>query len=223
MTVENVIRAAEAAGLREIALTDHIHPGEAWKLKRNLPLLREQLENTPHSIKVYVGAELSAYGEEKYTPINTAEAPDYRLYAHNHYHMFGWEQPEDDSPAGYKEHCRRVMTAVIKSGNADCMAHPFNDHYIVREFGETKGFSPGDITGLWSDNELGDMLSLGREYSVAWEINAAACRQAPAFIRRLWRIGKETGACFLFGTDAHRLENIRSEEELAFIRTLLSD
>lgn len=223
MTLQNIIAAAEKAGLREIALTDHIHPGETWKLKRNLPLLRETLDASPRTVSVLLGAELSAYGEDKYTLRDSEKLPGYSLYAHNHYHMFGWEQPEDDSPFGYKEHCKKVMTAVIKSGKADCMAHPFNDYYIVREFGETKGFRLGDIAGLWTENELGDMLTLGKEHGVAWEINAVSCRQAPELVRKYWHIGKEVGACFLFGTDAHVLSNIYPADEISGIIRLLSD
>ncbi len=208
MTIENIIREAEAAGLKEIALTDHIHPGESWKLKRNVPMLRKQLSEIEHKIKVRIGAELSAYGEEKYTLKNSEAELDFRLYAHNHYHMFGWEQPEDKSPAGYKEHCKKVLTSVITGGKADCMAHPFNDHYIVREFGEKYGFAPGDITSLWTDDELGDMLELGKRNGVAWEINLSSCLQQPEFMKRYYHIGKQAGACFLFGTDAHVIADI---------------
>lgn len=223
MTPENIIRAAEAAGLREIALTDHIHPGETWKLPRNLPLLREKLENIPHTVKIYIGAELSAYGAENFTLKNAPEKPEYCLYAHNHYHMFGWEQPEDTSANGYKEHCKKVLQTVIQSGKADCLAHPFNDYYIVREFAETKGFRPGDIAGLWSENELGDLLTLGKQHGVAWEINAVSCRQAPELTKKYWSIGKEVGASFRFGTDAHTLKDIYPTEEIAFLSELLSE
>ena len=221
MTLESIIKAAEEDGLKVIAVTDHIHPGEAWKLKRNIPLLKKQLAKTEHTVKVYIGAELSAYGEEKYTLKKSDAELDYRLYAHNHYHMFGWEQPEDKSPAGYKEHCRKVLTAVITSGKADCMAHPFNDHYIVREFGEKYGFGAGDITSLWTDNELGDMLELGKKYNVAWEINVKSCLQQPEFINRYWNIGREIGVCFNFGTDAHVLADIKTSERADFIKSVL--
>lgn len=221
MTVENILMKAQSAGLTGIALTDHIHPGEAWKLARNIPLLRAQTQAVPHTLRVYAGAELSAYGEEKYTLKNSGTMPEYRLYAHNHYHMFGWEQPEDTSPEGYKEHCRKVMTNVIRSGLADCLAHPFNDHYIVREFGDRFGFRRGDITDLWTDNEIGDLLLLGAQNGVAWEINAKSCRQAPEFNKRLWNIGKETGACFLYGSDSHVLSDIADQDTADFIRMLL--
>lgn len=220
MTLESIINAAQAAGLKEIAVTDHIHPGESWKLGSSLPLLRSQLKNTEHGVRVYIGAELSAYGEKKYTLKNADHDLDYRLYAHNHYHMFGWEQPEDKSPFGYKEHCKKVLTTVITSGRADCMAHPFNDYYIVREFGERLNFSLGDITAEWSENELGDMLALGKRYSTAWEINAKSCKQAPELMKKLWALGKELGVCFNYGTDAHVLRDIRCTEAEEFIRSI---
>lgn len=208
MVIADIVKAAEKAGLREIAITDHIHPFETPKIKRNQRLLYPQREQIKTDIKIYLGAELSAHGENKYTLKYSAKRLDYHLYAHNHYHMRGWEQPDDKSPLGYKEHCKKTILAVINSGKADCMAHPFIDKYIVREFEDEYGFTPGCITNLWTDNEIGDILEAGKANGVAWEINTTAIVPYKDFMRRYFHIGKEVGVCFNLGTDAHTLQNI---------------
>lgn len=208
MTLSAIVKAAEAAGLREIAITDHIHPFETPKLRRNARVLAPQKSAIRTDLKVYLGAELSAHGVKKYT-LQYADFPlDYKLYAHNHYHMFGWEQPADRSPAGYKEHCKRVLMNAIASGKPDCFAHPFIDKYIVREFEDDYGFTYGCITNLWTDNELGDLMELAKQKQIAWELNTTAFKPYTDFMRRYYHIGKEVGVCFNLGTDAHVLGNI---------------
>ena len=208
MTLAAAVAAAERAGLQEIAITDHIHPFETPKLLRNERILRAQREELHTDVKVILGAELSAHGVNKYTLQYTSFAPEYRLYAHNHYHMRGWEQPEDRSPSGYKEHCKAVLANMIRSGKPDFFAHPFTDKYIVREFEDDYGFTPGCITDLWTDNEIGDLMQAAKEKQIAWELNTTVFMSYTAFMRRFFHIGKEEGACFLLGTDAHRPETV---------------
>ncbi len=208
MTLYAAVKAAEAAGLKEIAITDHIHPFETPKLARNRRALLPQREEIRTNVKIYLGAELSAHGVKKYT-LQYADFPlEYRLYAHNHYHMRGWEQPEDRSPQGYKEHCKQVLYNVIASEKPDCFAHPFIDRYIVREFEEDYGFTMGCITNLWTDNELGDIMTAAKEKQIAWELNTTVFRTYTDFMRRYFHIGKEVGVCFNVGSDAHCAANV---------------
>ena len=208
MTLEAAVRAAEAAGLREIAITDHIHPFETPKLRRNKRVLEPQREALQTEVKIYLGAELSAHGVNKHT-LKYADFPlEYKLYAHNHYHMRGWEQPEDRSPAGYKEHCKQTLYNAIASGRPDCFAHPFIDRYIVREFEDEYGFTPGCITNLWTDNELGDVMTAAKEKQIAWELNTTVFRTYTDFMRRYYHIGKEVGVCFNVGSDAHSADKV---------------
>ena len=208
MTLIAIAAAAERAGLREIAITDHIHPFETPKLRRNRRVLTPQRDRLQTDVKIYLGAELSAHGVKKYT-LQYADFPlEYKLYAHNHYHMRGWEQPEDRSPAGYKDHCKRVLETAIASGKPDCFAHPFIDRYIVREFEEDYGFTPGCITSLWTENEIGDLMAAAKEKQIAWELNTTVLKSYTGFMRMYFHIGKEVGVCFNLGTDAHVLENI---------------
>ena len=219
MTLEAIVAEAERAHLREIAITDHIHPYETPKLFRNRRVLTPKRDSMHTDVRVLLGAELSAYGEAKYTLRYTDETTEFNLYAHNHYHMRGWEQPEDRSPAGYKEHCRRVLENVIASGKADCFAHPFADKYIVREFEDDYGFVRGCVTDLWTENELGDLMEKAKAKGAAWELNAKLFYDYTAFMKRYFHIGKEVGVCFLLGTDAHTLADVDPAQHRDFFIT----
>ena len=224
MTAAAIVEAAERAGLREIALTDHIHPGENAYIKRNLHILKPEIEALRSDGRIYLGVELSAYGAHKYTLRYAKRLPplEYRLYAHNHYQMDGWEQPEDRSPAGYKAHCKRVLAAVIRSGKAQCLAHPFIDKYIVREFGDVYGFTFNCVTSLWTENELGDLLQLGRDHHVAWELNTSYFAAYPDLFYTYYNIGREIGVCFHTGTDAHSLAAVDPAPGKALLKRILT-
>lgn len=205
MILNDVIAAAEAFGLEEIAITNHIQACEEEKCKAQYEHLKRLAEEIPHRINIRIGAELSAYGIDKFNFHDESSPLDFNLYAHNHYHLDAWEQPEDRSAYGYKNHCTDVIKKLLISGKADAMAHPFTDGYIVREFEEDFGFTYGCITSLWTENELGDILALGKEHSTAWELNTKALIGYPEFAKMYFHLGKEIGVCFTVGSDAHRI------------------
>lgn len=208
MLYDDLIATAEKCGLREIAITNHIQPGEEDMCIEWTEHLRKDIAATDTKMKIYAGAELSAYGIDKYS-FHDSDAPlDFRMYAHNHYHLSVWEQPEDQSPMGYKNHCAETIKSVIIADKADCMAHPFTDTYIVRGLENSRGFTKGCITNLWTENELGDILTLGKEHKTAWEINTKNLIGYPEFARMYFNLGKEIGVCFTVGSDGHRLCDI---------------
>lgn len=51
-------------------------------------------------------------------------------------------------------------------------------------------------------------MALAKEHEVAWELNIGNIYGDPAFSRRMWNIGRETGSCFNMGADAHLIKNI---------------
>lgn len=209
MLVEAIMAEAERCGLTDIALVDHIQGDEEQKLAKNLPVLQKEVKELRTSVRVMVGAELSAYGVGLYSlKDNDSIQPEYRLYAHNHYHVKPWEHPEDPSPGSYKEHCKKVLRSVLVSGKADCIAHPFTDDYVAKFFpGDQKGVKDA-MTSLWTENELGDLLTLGKQHEVAFELNMSSLLSRPDFARKYFRVGKEVGAVFNIGTDAHQLHRI---------------
>ena len=204
MKLPDIIKAAETAGLQTIALTDHFNDDNTNEecIERTLSL-RAEAEKSETKLKILFGGELSAYAPGKSLENDEVrKALDYKLYSCNHYHLGFWGQPEDKSARGYAEYSLAVVGSLILSGKADCIAHPLIGRFVRILNDKTL------LTRAITDNELGDLLLLGKEHKVAWEINAGAVLGDPGFGRRLWHLGRENGVMFHYGTDAHMLAGI---------------
>ncbi|MPM79720.1 hypothetical protein SDC9_126760 [bioreactor metagenome] len=100
------------------------------------------------------------------------------------------------------------MEFVIRSGRCDCLAHPFVDRFARKYYdGDLNGVA-NLLTAAWSDNELGEIIELAKQYEVAFELNPSTILGDPIFSKRLWNFGKEIGAQFNMGTDAHNIAGI---------------
>jgi histidinol phosphatase-like PHP family hydrolase len=96
-----------------------------------------------------------------------------------------------------------ILKNLIKAKRADCIAHPFVGIYLSDILDD-----PTEATRAIADNELADILQLGKNNQIAWELNTRAIFADPQFAKRLWAIGNEVGVKFLLGTDAHHLSEI---------------
>ncbi len=214
MRVKDIIRKAEEFGLERIALVDHFNDADAPIIEKN-KADKYVAECYEAKVKILFGAELSAYGVGKWLDSDEVNSKlDYRLYAANHYHLDFWEHPEDKSPEGYAKHSFDVLSTLIKSGRADCIAHPVMAGYI-RCF-EDKNC----VTNAMTDNQLGDLLTLARDNKTAWEINRDDALAFPEFSKRFWNLGKEIGVVFHFGSDAHTIQNMNPEVRIDELRAL---
>lgn len=201
MKVQDIIKTAEEAGLVMIALTDHDGADKINAVAENRKNILSQLGDT--KIKVLVGAELSCNGIGKFLNDEWCDLEmDYKLYTMNHFHVSFWDQPEDMSPRGYAVQMLRMAESVIEMRKADCFAHPFMPGY-VKTIPDRD-----DITEAYTDNELGDIMEKATKKEIAWELNTSAILRYPDFYHRYFQIGKEVGAVFNVGTDAHKLENV---------------
>ncbi len=212
MTLHDIVHTAEKCGLEMIAITDHVQADTEDEFRVCLSMLKEQAKTIESPVHVLIGAELSAYGVNNFNFPENNIALDYRLWAQNHYHVSSWIQPEDTSPTGYKNHIIETLTNLIKSDRADCIAHPFHDRYLTNSKRLNVGFEAGSVPACFSDNEIGDLLTLGREHETAFELNLNAMAGYPDFCRRMYNIGKEIGVYFNVGTDAHKLESIDTKQ-----------
>jgi histidinol phosphatase-like PHP family hydrolase len=218
MTVPYIILQAKKAGLETVGLVDHDH--DNWgNLLDKINYLKEEVQEMNPDIKVIVGAELSAYGINKYGVDEvTNEQIDFRFYATNHYHLDFWEHPKNKNARAYAEHTLQILKNLIVSGRADCIAHPFVGFYlrgILDDFTE--------VTRCISDNDLVDILELGVKNNVSWELNTKAVYADPIFAKRLWRIGREVDATFVIGTDAHQIFEIEERKVIELkLATILS-
>ncbi len=200
MIARDIIKTAENAGLEMIALTDHNYINKQNAVAQQRYDILREIKDLETKVKVYIGAELSAYGIGKFADdIACDSSLDYRLYTINHYHQDYWEHPENKTPRGYAEHMLAIADGVIESGRVDCFAHPFMAGYI-HAFEDFK-----KVTRAFTDNELGDIMEKANKREIAWEINVPAATKDPEFHRRYFNIGKEVGVTFNLGTDAHKL------------------
>ena len=216
MHVKDIVRAADKAGLRTIALTDHNYIEKRNAVAAQRLEILKKLEKIPHSVRVLVGAELSAYGIGKFADDpETDAAMDYRLYTTNHYHQHYWEHPEEKTPRAYCEHMLAIMEGVIESGRADCFAHPFMAGYI-KAFENFRA-----VTRAFTDNEIGDIMEKANAREIAWELNYPAILDDPAFFKRYFRIGREVGVTFNIGMDAHVLARVNAKAYAEDFKRLL--
>jgi len=209
-----ILQEAEKSGLQRIALTDH-SPIEGSFLAQ-IHELKAQAAAIETPVKILFGAELSAYGVGKSSEsFGIRAALDYRLYSYNHYHQEFWEFPQEQTPEGFREHAFAILRALFQTGEADCIAHPFYGRFLDALN------DPKDATRAISDTQLGDIMREGTAAKVAWELNTGAIRTDPEFYRRYFAVGKEIGAVFNFGTDAHRLEGIDPKQFLPDLKRIL--
>ena len=218
MTLEAMIRAAEEVGLRTLAVTDHSDPQDDIDTYGNFLVLKEKLAQIDTPVRVLLGAELSAYGVGKYAePYEVDRALDFAAYSHVHYHLDTWDQPQDRSPRGYAQHNLAVLNALFETGRADHVAHPFSPCKMPF-FVETQKAQTLDCL---TDNELGDVLEKGERAGCSWEIHTPTFFRFPAFSRRFFRIGREVGAHFALGTDAHTLAALSTQGIAGRMRAVL--
>lgn len=219
MVLADIVRTAEQAGLSRIALTDHVQEYDVEHVRDILQTYIPERDAMQTDVKVYIGAELSAFDTDKFTLQYTDLTTEFNLYAVNHYHLSSWGQPAERTAVGYKEHNKKAMEFLIRSGKCDCIAHPFVDSYVKVD---TICTPDHPLTAAWTDNELGDILSLAKEYAVMWELPPKIVEGDPVFAKRLFNIGKEVGSVFTMGTDAHTLAAIDTARlREAYKRTLL--
>ncbi len=205
MTAVAMVKEAQRAGLKMLAITDHNYKKKKNALIAQRLELKKQLKNLETNVTVLIGGELSAYGVGKFADsIKCDKAMDFRLYTTNHFHQEYWKQPKDKTPRGYAKHMLAICESVIESGRADCFAHPFMANYI--DAFDNKKL----VTRAYKDEELYEIMKKGYEKEIAWELNLPAIMSDPEFHHRYFQIGKEAGVFFTLGTDAHVLKKIDS-------------
>ncbi len=218
MIVPNILSQAKKRGLKKVALVDHDHDNKNDLLNK-INLVKNEVEKFHPQLELIVGAELSAFGINKFgDTLAINRKIDFRLYSTNHYHLAFWEHPAERTARAYAEHTLCILENLINAKRADCIAHPFVGIYLHDILADHT-----QVTQALSDNELADILELGKKNQVAWELNTKAIFFDPIFAKRLWAIGREVGVKFLVGTDAHHLSEIEDppviEQKLKMILT----
>lgn len=218
MVFEAMIESAESFGLDTLAITDHSDLRDEINSVANFRRLKKRLEKIDTSVRVVVGAEMSAYGVGKFAePYRIDKEIDFCNYSCVHYHLDYWEQPEDRSPRGYGQHMLQVMSALFDTDRADSIAHPFSP-CKMKFFNDSE---KSEMLNSISDRELGDIMLKGEKAGCAWELHKSSVLLFPDFYRRFFFTGREAGVHFTVGTDAHHLKDIDTKDFAASLKTIL--
>ncbi len=216
MTLKNIIKIAQKKHLTAIAITDHDHTHKE-SLAVNINKLKAERNKYDVSTFVFLGAEISSV---PITPFASAQeviqSAEYKLFTANHYQMPGWKHPEVKSIESYAEHLVLMAKEVILSGTANSLAHPLSARYLGNELSVQR-----KITQAISDQMLFDTMRIAAEHNVGWELYLNLVYDDPEFLFRQWHIGKMLNICFLFGSDAHRLDEIYSLDKIKDLKSLL--
>ncbi|MDD6262571.1 MAG: PHP domain-containing protein [Eubacteriales bacterium] len=201
MQLPAILAEADRAGLEMIAITDHYHYHDYDEVcLAQCRMLKRLAEKTPHRVRVLFGSELSNYdvGKQLETP-ETNRALDYRLYACNHFQQSSFVHPENRTVRGYAEHILAGTKLLMLSGKADSIAHPLTGIRVPV-------CTQPEVGAAMTDAEIGEICELSAKTRTALEMNRCAITQDTDLCRRLWNLGREAGAYFHFGSDAHSIE-----------------
>ncbi len=206
MSFERILAAAEAAGAKDIGLTDHpYHPGLA-KHHEALCRARERYGKGP--VRVWIGAELEVVGIGKLIiPPDQLPQADYIIAAPSHYDLQHFPPvPHLDDPMEWADRLLTDMENVPGSG-AHIIAHPFFVTAIMRPGEKGPRLPPiADIIAEMRPKRLDHLLDRIAEAKIALEISPriSVKPEFEAFIEDWYRRAKQRGIRFSTGSDSHR-------------------
>ncbi len=200
-SVEENVRAAEACGLRCVAITDHLHPGTSYEVLHQWVREAERLDAVS-PIKVLPGVEGVILDVEGTLSVDEEAARAVKLVLVD----FGGltRGIAEDPPASMARLEENVCAAVINAAQnpvVDAIAHPFN-----------LGRFPAVLTpAQFSRSALRRVARVMAESNVAFEIMNQAhwwYPQMPVvdFTREfagLLRVFAAEGVKFIVGSDTH--------------------
>lgn len=215
-TVENYVRLAKKNGIKKLGFSNHMWDsailGASERFYRpqnyeHLALLRPEIDQFNHQdgIQIYFGCEA------EYDPIRKdvalteeiAKQFDYILVPNSHTHMMmpkEYYEPKKRHAEFMLEAFRNVVTGSLAK-YITAMAHPFSAVCCP--------YDRGLLYLLISDEQYAEVFTLARQADIAIELNTSGymhCSLSEIFDDpsiAMFRIAKECGCKFIFGSDAH--------------------
>ena len=215
-TLDTFTEALQREELKKIGISNHFWDAKIPPLSedgyftmqnldwimRDMPAIEEMRKNT--DIKVYFGCEA------EYDPVHhdvaiaeeTCEKFDYVIVPNSHTHLvmpseywLDYAKHKEFAITAYQDIIRSKVSKYITA-----IAHPF----------EMVGFPhEEELLDTISDDEFRRLFDETAEKGIAFEINVAGMRHkneeevASLYKMRLYRLAKECGCKFIFGSDAH--------------------
>jgi len=203
--VSAIIEKCFDKGIRYLGITDHVHPRTDSRILWDT---RREAARIGGSVEVFVGCEAEVTDVGRHTATDEmARELDFVCVSANHFHLPWIAQPEDESPEAVARHFLRMFSYACSLDFADVIAHP-----LVVFPG---AFDPACLD-LLREDDLMEAIRLARANHIAMEISPRALMRGQTDFRlRFYRLCKEAGLRFSFGTDAHSLENVGQTHVLA--------
>lgn len=232
-TVEGYLDHAKRLGLRKLGFSDHF-----WDEKIEGANTFYQPQNLAHVLSLKPTLEAAAaegiqlfFGcETEYDPVHhgvaiteeTAEQFDFILVPNSHTHMM---MPKDFYQP-YEKHIEFMINAFHEildspvSRYITAIAHPFEA--VACPYDKTI------LIDMISDDTFKRLFSKSAEKNVAFEINVSSMlHKTPEQIEsapqmRMFRIARDCGCKFIFGSDAHGMQSHSRYENATLVANLLA-
>jgi histidinol phosphatase-like PHP family hydrolase len=211
MTIGNIIKKAERAGLSRIAITEHAFD---WHMgpKGNLSIIRKEVARISTHVRIDIGLEIDPDtenpGELHFNDFEKSEIYPVLVGFHGYPGVNrGWFEKINftrrEKNRIYSKWLK-IMHKLIENPKVDILAHPGR---IIMQ---------NSITDEFSGSILKDFQDLGaaaRQYKVAFEINEALLSSIPTeklqkSYEQVIQIMIESDVKLSVGSDAHKLDKI---------------
>lgn len=208
MTVEAIVRRAEALGLTSLAITDHLnHVGMLDKF----PLIQRDLEVVETEVEIFFGCELNFLACDGEFPYSEKIRDDYGFeVAIGGIHSVYLSESDDRKLVDiqHRHHLRTLDSPLV-----DVLVHPY-------WFGKSDFESSGvpwwdDLLDHVPESYVVEVAQASAAYGKPIEVNGAAIFYNPDYSNRFkasyiqyLRLLNENGALFTVASDAHDISHL---------------
>jgi len=193
-----MVRAAQAAGLEAVGLTDHvIFPEDRARPGK----LRQVLPTELNGVRIYIGCEA-----DMQTPTRSTIDPefaaglDYVMMSGSHLFEPGVEHPAEMDPKTMADVIFGLTEGAIACGYVDIIVHPFGVPMCPYPWAEI--IDQVD-RGRWFHT-----AQMAAQAGVAIEFNPRYLKQGPDQARWLFPMVKEAGCKLSISSDSHHPANV---------------
>lgn len=203
MTVPAIVERMAELEFEQIGIADHVYSPQAI---RDVAIKAAAISARRPSLAVFVGVELCMVRPGVLAmPLAALKQADYVMTATTHYGVPWVDSPAMDSAAGVASYILDMLESASEMAEIDVIAHPL---FVPSLVGRSQPFdNHAHMMELLDKDRLKRIVAKLHRNRIAVEISPRAMPDAvrPALLT-FYRLCRETGVKFSFGSDAHRPE-----------------